>query len=194
VPADGIDVVRGLGTVGFYPVDVNITLARSPGTAENVAAVFDVEQARSEYEDAVLAIAGSVFRYSRFHLDPLLPRELADRVKRDWIESYFRGRRGDHLLVALDDGGPVGFLAVLDGERDGRRVRTIDLVGVSVDHQARGVGRALTQRFLADADGVSDVVEVGTQAANVAATKMYERMGFGVARTAFVLHKHVGGG
>ncbi len=37
------------------------------------------------------------------------------------------------------------------------------------------------------------MMRVGTQAANVRATRMYERLGFRVERTGYSLHMHVGG-
>lgn len=186
VPTPLVDAARSLTAVGFYPVDLNLTLARAPDAAARPES-YEVLHALPEHADAVLAVAAACFRYSRFHLDPAIPREAADRVKRDWVESYFDGVRGDHLLVALDDGEPVGFLAVLTRAR----VRVIDLVGVAPSAQGRGAGRDLTAVFLSEAEGACDAVEVGTQAANVPATRMYERMGFVVDRTAYVLHKHV---
>jgi len=56
-----------------------------------------------------LDIAESAFVYSRFHLDPLVPKELANRVKREWIANYVRRQRGERLLVAEVDGNPWVF-------------------------------------------------------------------------------------
>lgn len=189
VTAEDVAAVRELATVGFYSVDVNVTLAREPD-ASAAPQRYAVVHGRPEHRDAVLAIAGSCFRYSRFHLDPAISQEAADRVKRDWAASYFDGARGDHVLVALDGGDPVGFLAVLARKDGARDVRVIDLVGVATAAQGAGVGRDLTAAFLAEA-ATAAAVEVGTQAANLPATRMYERMGFAVARTTWVLHRHV---
>jgi ribosomal protein S18 acetylase RimI-like enzyme len=194
VPTGRIDLVRGLSDSGLYVVDVNVTLGRPPdGTAEG-AGPYEVCDAQAEHAGDVLEIAGSAFRYSRFHLDPLVPDEVANRIKRDWVESYVRGARGEKLLVAVHGGRPVGFLAVL-AEGDGvRRARIIDLVGVAPSAQGSGVGRALTNALLRESAQECDVVLVGTQAANLPATRMYERMGFVVESTRYVLHGHVGSG
>jgi ribosomal protein S18 acetylase RimI-like enzyme len=192
VPTDRVDLVRGLTDAGLYVVDVNVTLGRRPdGTAEG-ADPYEVCEAQAEHTGDVLEIAGSAFRYSRFHLDPLVPDEVANRIKRDWVESYVRGARGEKLLVALQNERPVGFLAVLAATDGGRRAQIIDLVGVAPSAQGSGVGRALTTVLLRESVDGCDVVLVGTQAANLPATRMYERMGFVVESTRYVLHGHVG--
>jgi ribosomal protein S18 acetylase RimI-like enzyme len=136
-------------------------------------------------------IAGTCFRYSRFHLDPRVPREIADRIKREWIRNYATKRRGERLLVASLEGRPAGFLAVLASESGGQRIRTIDLVGVAAWAQRRGVGRALVEAFIAASRGVCDVMQVGTQAANIPSMRLYETTGFCMSRSQYVLHGHV---
>jgi ribosomal protein S18 acetylase RimI-like enzyme len=148
-------------------------------------------RAQPEHREPVVEIASASFRYSRFHLDPEVPQELANRIKADWISSYFAGTRGEHLLVALADGHPAGFLAVIGGEEDGRTLRTIDLIAVAPSAQGRGLARALTAAFVAESAVVADEVRVGTQAANVPATRLYESLGFALVRAQYVLHRHV---
>lgn len=187
VPAAHVETVRRLTAAGLYVVDANVTLDRAP---EVVPAVdgWEVGAAAPEHEPDVLEIAATAFRYSRFHLDPLVPDEVANRIKRDWAESYFRSTRGSGMLVAVRGGQAVGFLAVLAGEG----VRTIDLIAVAGGTRSEGAATALTARFLSDSAGACERVEVGTQLANVPATRLYERLGFTVARTAYVLHGHTG--
>jgi hypothetical protein len=117
VPTRQIDTVRGLSAQGFYVVDVNVTLSRTlhpipyiPLPPCKGVMIQDIEPI---YYDSVLDIAGSCFVYSRFHLDPAIPDRLAHAVKRAWVQSYIEGNRGERLLVALLDGQPAGFLAVL---------------------------------------------------------------------------------
>jgi ribosomal protein S18 acetylase RimI-like enzyme len=188
VPTDDVARARELGAAGFYVVDTNVTLARRPGPcgSEPRRQGVAVGVAEAGEREAVVAIAGSCFRTSRFHLDPAVARELANRVKREWIASYFEGTRGLELLVARAGGRPAGFLAVLEAE-DGARV--IDLVGVAPDAQGRGVGAALVAGFVRR-HGERELL-VGTQVANVRSLELYRRAGFGVARSAYVLHRHV---
>jgi ribosomal protein S18 acetylase RimI-like enzyme len=112
-------------------------------------------------------------------------------VKREWVASYFEGRRGDRLFVARVAGRIAGFLAAVMTQHDGRPAAAIDLVGVAADHQRAGVGRALVRRFAAHYAGCEHVI-VGTQAANVPSIRMYEGLGFRAVRSAYVLHRHAG--
>jgi ribosomal protein S18 acetylase RimI-like enzyme len=176
--------VRALEGAGFNVVDVTVTLERS---GSDGLAGAEVAPAAPEQHAELLQIAGTCFRYSRFHLDPLVSQELADRVKREWVRSYVEGRRGIELLAAERDGRPLGFLAVLEAS-DGARV--IDLVGVATDARGRGVGEALVAEF-ARRHGDSDrVLRVGTQIANVASLRLYEKLGFRIVSSQYVLHRH----
>lgn len=185
VPVADVARVRRLGAAGFSVVDTNVTLAFD--ACDNLSQANDaVGVVRPEERDAVLDVAGSCFRTSRFHLDPAIPDELADRVKRAWVASYFDGSRGLELLVARDGERPVGFLAVLETE-DG--ARAIDLVGVARAAQGRGFGRALVAEFVRRHAGRE--LLVGTQVANVRSLELYRRAGFGIVRASYVLHRHV---
>lgn len=197
VGTDSIDAVRWLCASGFYVVDVNVTLtltpvvldSRSPPTPPSGVTICAIQPG---HQEAVLNIAASCFRYTRFHLDPLIPQVVADRVKRRWIESYTRGERGEALYVAVADGKVSGFLAVLGKAVDGRRIKVIDLIGVDRAAQHRGIGRSLV-RFFIDVYRDCDQLQVGTQLANMASLGLYQQLGFAVADAAYVLHRHVGG-
>ena len=170
---------------GFRVVDVNVTLQHG-GARAPAAAGIEVGPAAPGEHERLVEIAASCFRYSRFHLDPQLPDELADRVKGEWVRSYAEGRRGLELLAARDGERPIGFLAVL--ERGGARV--IDLVGVDAAKQGRGVGDALVGAFIERHSEPSDELLVGTQISNRPSLRLYARHGFEIDRASYVLHRH----
>lgn len=187
-----VAAARALTEAGMYVVDAAVTLSREPGSRTPAAATAcRVAPLEPAWSADVLDVAGSCFRRSRFHLDPEIPDELAHRVKREWIRSYVEGARGVELLVALQDDTPVGFLAVLEQELDGRRMRVIDLVGVAPQAQGRGVGVALVTRFVERHEAAADELRVGTQIANTPSLKLYARLGFAVSHSSYVLHQHV---
>lgn len=197
VPTTEIGTVRGFGALGFSVVDVNVTFAMSTdraALASDPPAGVEIADVRVDQHDDVLRIAGSCFRFDRFHLDPDISDATADRIKREWIANYLRKARGEHLLVASLDGRVSGFLAVLAGEVDGRATRVIDLVGVDTTRQRRGLGRALVADFVDRYRRECDELRVGTQAANVPSLALYEQMGFTISRTDYVLHLHIGDG
>lgn len=191
IPATGVATLAALTSAGFEIVDVAVTFEadRSRPLPPAVPGV-EVGPVDPRHHDAVVDIAGRAFRYSRFHLDPRVPVALAHEIKRAWIANYAAGRRGSVLLSALVDGTPAGFLAVIDSAHDGRRTRTIDLVGVAPEFQGRKVGTALASYFIREYRGAFDTLQVGTQAVNVPSMRMYEKCGFLVASTAYVAHLH----
>jgi ribosomal protein S18 acetylase RimI-like enzyme len=190
VQSGDLERLLELVSAGLYVVDVNVTLARfgpAPQAESPAAGVDEFEEADT---DALLDIAGTCFRYSRFHLDPAIPNEIAHAVKREWIRSYVEGRRGIQLLVAREQGRPLGFLAVAASELDGKHVRIIDLIGVATEEQGRGIGRALVSAFAAEHAERCDELRVGTQIANVSSLRLYEALGFSVVGSSYVLHLH----
>lgn len=196
---DRVEVVRRLTTAGMYVVDVNVTFARdtrAPGQGARGGGASGcwLGEASGEHHSGVLEIAATCFQYSRFHLDPLIPRTVADRIKHDWILSYIRKQRGDRLFVATLDETPVGFLAALSSESNGKRIRIIDLMGVEAAYQGRGIGRELVGFFVDRYRDEADSLQVGTQVANVPSLRLYEGCGFSVLSTRYVLHMHVGPG
>jgi ribosomal protein S18 acetylase RimI-like enzyme len=194
-----IEVVRQLGSAGLYVVDVNVTFSidvkvPSSGSVPGETAALSIREVEDVDHDAVLKIAGTCFRYSRFHLDPLVPLAVANRIKRDWIESYIKKRRGERLFAALKNNMPVGFLAVIESSTNGRPGYTIDLIGVAPDSQGQGIGRALTLFFIDHYQERATHLRVGTQAANIPSMRLYQKLGFFVSQTQYVMHGHFGAG
>jgi GNAT superfamily N-acetyltransferase len=190
LPTARVDQVRALASLGFGVVDVNVTFERPPGDDVEQPTVA-VRSAAPTDREALLAIAETSFVYSRFHLDPQVPNEIANAVKREWVDSYLHGRRGEKVLVAEADGRAVGFLAVLATKSHGRDARVIDLVGVARNCQGRGVGKSLVNTFVRWQPAGCELLRVGTQAANIPSMRLYERCGFRVAETTYVMHAHV---
>lgn len=189
LPANAIGPARALCAIGFYPVDTALTLSRERDVAPPAAPPgVLVAECSPERASGALAIAASAFRHSRFHLDPAIPAETANEIKRRWVESYVRKERGDALLVAERGGRIAGFLAALVAERGEGPVAVIDLVAVAEPSRGSGAGRALVAAFAERYEGMP--LEVGTQAANRPSVRFYERLGFSLERATMVLHMH----
>ncbi|MEO8551322.1 MAG: GNAT family N-acetyltransferase [Kofleriaceae bacterium] len=182
VPTDRIADVRALTSAGFSLVDTAVTFESTREVP--VSSTIEVRDCTDADADAVLAIAGSAFRYSRFHLDPQIPDQVAHHVKREWIANYVRKSRGDALLVAHHDGKPAGFLASLVSHG----TAAIDLVAVATDAHGKGIGSALCAAFAARYAGMPRIV--GTQVVNVPSIRMYTKLGYELARSQYVLHLH----
>jgi ribosomal protein S18 acetylase RimI-like enzyme len=175
-----VRTAAALQDAGFRVVDVNVSLScpTRPGASENV------DEAGEADREAVLDLAERHFTVSRFHRDPAIAPAVAATIKRDWAAAYFAGERGERLLVARRGGRPVGFLGVLAPESG---VRVIDIVAVDAAERGSGAGSSLVAALLGSFEGR---VDVGTQIANTGALRFYERMGFQVTDTRYVLHLH----
>lgn len=184
VPVSDVARLERFVGAGFRVVDTHVVLECAPTRS---AEAKDVRTAVASDLEPVLAIAGSAFRWSRFHRDPRFPRALADRVKRAWAENCLAGTRGEEVLVVTENGAPAGFLAVLKAGD----AAVIDLVAVHPERQGRRLGETLTQAFAARWAGRAARLRVGTQLANTAAMRLYERLGFRVVEAKYVLHAHV---
>lgn len=170
---------------GFRVVDTTITLETS-GLPDAGPRDTTVRFARPEDASGVEAVAREGFAYSRFHLDPHIQKTTADEIKAQWAGNYFKGARGDHMVVVERERHIAGFLQLL---ATGDGVLTIDLVAVSSAHRRRGLAAAMI-RHAAHACAGTQRLRVGTQAANVGSLRLYQSLGFAVSSTAYVVHCH----
>ena len=183
MPTADVARVGSLERVGFRTVDVTVTFRRDPGLAVP-GRVARVRDARPDDRRAVIALAAREYTVSRFHLDPEIADDVARSIKREWVDNYFKGARGDRMLVAEHDGEVTGFQLVLDTPE----AAVIDLIAVAAAARGRGIGSSLVCSL---AESSPDrPVQAGTQVANLPALRLYERLGFAVARTDYVLHRH----
>ncbi len=183
VPTTSVDTVRQLEELGFRVVDTNVTFKGvvSGGRSNSGATRW----ARPGDRNAVMTLAAHCFDHSRLHLDPMIPRAVADRSRAEWAGTFFAGKRGDHMILGECDGALAGF-AQLIGPRDG--VLTIDLIGVAAPFRRRGVAGSLVSA--AGAIPGTRSLRVGTQIANIGSLRLYEGLGFRIAETHYVLHYH----
>ena len=139
---------------------------------------------------ALERVAGSSHR-GRFHLDPHFPREKADELYRVWIRKG-RLEIKDHVLVAEDSGGVVrGYCAC--GRKtnpSGEMIGVIEIIGVEEAARGGGIGRDLLAAALAYfAENGIPIVQLTTQAHNIAAQRLYQRFGFLVTDCQLTYHK-----
>jgi ribosomal protein S18 acetylase RimI-like enzyme len=191
INAEDTSTVATLIKCGFAVVDINLMFSYQ--LLNKVDVLPDSSSIRLYKEDdqvEILSIAETSFKYSRFHLDHKFPNPVANAIKRAWIQNYILGKRGDALWVASIDEKPVGFLAVISSKCDNRDCAIIDLIGVSNAAQGKGVGTALVQFFQQEYGKKYPILLVGTQAANIPSVRLYEKLGFRLCESKYVLHFH----
>ncbi len=170
---------------GFRVVDTSVTL-ETEELPEPAAQGDVVRLATPDDASAVERVARASFTLSRFHLDPRIDSAVADEIKARWAANFFHGRRGDHMVVAQREGELAGFVQLLVAP-DGLLI--IDLIAVAASHRRRGLAGAMI-RFAAHTCGRVTRLRVGTQASNVESLRMYQKLGFLVTGTAYVVHCH----
>ncbi len=187
IPVNKSQVVNGLLQIGFKLVDTNLQFEKVvSGTPDISIGSTTIRLAQPSDEKQVAQLASRSFIHSRFHADKEISDLQANEIKADWSRSFFQGKRGNAMVVAVEGDCVVGFLLSLLTADD---CLVIDLI--TVDESMRGQGLAgamtwFTQAQFPDARKL----RVGTQIANIAAVRCYERLGFVLARSDYVLHYH----
>ena len=179
---DGDEAIDLLRRIGFRQIERLIRFERPIPAKETMPK--RIRLATPEDQAACVAIAGTGFKWDRFHMDTHLSNRSADALKAAWVRNCFAGR-SDLLLVGQEERSVCGFLNCLLGD-SGEAV--IDLIAVSRQHRSRGWGSDLIRACLSRLDGTARVLVAGTQADNVESVRMYEKLGFHIAQTSVTLH------
>lgn len=135
----------------------------------------------------VLAIAAGIF--SRFRVDPNIPREKFEALYMQWITASVEKKMADVVLVMRDHESVeqplLGFVTV--GKKNDRG--DIGLLAVAERARGRGVGTVLVHaaQQWQRAQGLA-VGQVVTQGDNIAACKLYQRCGYAPERVDNIYH------
>ena len=186
VPTDAPQHLKPLLRWGFALVDTNLQFERSVTPQGHPSGDVEIRLVEASDEDEIAELAQRSFDHSRFHADERIADEVADKIKAQWTRSYFRGRRGEAMIVAVDRGRIVGFLLAMMSV-DGAMV--VDLVAIDEGMRGHDVSGAMTW-FAQTQFPHAVCLRVGTQLANVPAIPCYERLGFHLVHSQYVLHFH----
>ena len=140
----------------------------------------------SDY-DSVCEIAGSSFTKSRFHLDPLISKETADLVKREWAGNFFKGLRGKWMVLAEVEDKVVGFLQLL---KKSDSTIVIDLIAIKANMQGKGIAGSMISFANSECLETPGDIKVGTQISNIQSLAFYIKHGFRIISADYVLHLH----
>ena len=189
IPVHDLRAIEWLEEHGFHLVDTNVVfeieaerLADELPQDETVKFCF----AAPEHEEGAVSVARENFRYSRFHIDPHIPVQMANNIKAAWVRNFFRGQRGDQMVVAIADGKVAGFNQVLY-KGDGKL--RIDLIATDHRFRNRGFAKQMVIYGARQISGVKQVI-VGTQVTNVPSVRLYESMGFRLTEADYLFHYH----
>lgn len=182
LPVADVASAKKLQDLGFYIVDTSVIFEKSSGFDRSRTLIKGVRPAQLRDENAAVEIARRSFKFSRFHLDPHIPGETADSIKAEWVRNFFKGKRGDELIV-VDEDGLKGFCLMFI--QAGRII--IDLIAVDERAANKGLGTAMLQYIEGRYRGI-DSITVGTQIANVPSQRLYEKNGYRLKEASYVFH------
>ncbi len=178
---DDAETTRLAEKSGFQFVDFRITFERPIKGAVNLAEaranlVAVVRSGRPDDIEALESMARTNHRDTRFYYDAHFLHHRCDALYATWMKRNCEGY-ADVVLVADIDDNPVGYISChCDRETP---TGTIGLVGVHPDARGRGIGMSLIGAALKwFAAHNRERVSVVTQGRNLAAQRMYQRMGF----------------
>ncbi len=191
-PSQEIRFVQQLEELGFRLMDTLVyyrrDLQRMPlPEAQDAALIRPVQNGE---EAAVRAIAAQSFQgyFGHYHADPRLDQAACDAAYISWAERSCVDRSvADEVLVAELDGQLVGFLTL---RRNTAEQAEIVLNGVLPSVQKRGIYRDLVVHALRQALAwQAHELIVSTQIVNLAAQKVWVRVGFEPSRFYYTFHK-----
>lgn len=184
-PTNGLELINALEDAGFRLIESNLQLEKSMNPMPEPINPNRVRFAVPEDEAAVRCVSEHSFVYSRFHLDPSISNNLADKVKAAWAANYFAGQRGDAMVLGEDQGKVVGFLQLIfQGD-----VLVIDLIAVDPAQHKMGLARDMIAFAQCNLPHFR-LFRVGTQVSNVPSIRLYEKLGFRIVKSQYVLHRH----
>ena len=135
----------------------------------------EIRIAGSKDENAIADIASTAFRRSRLYDAGIASTQEVDEYHARWIVNLMNS--GQDKVFVVDRGGePAGFLAIRisPDEKNGR----IILLAIDKNHRRLGLGRELLEGVLRWSSGKLHGIYVKTQANNVPAIELYEKIGF----------------
>lgn len=140
---------------------------------------FIIRETKQSDRSQVIKIASNSFENARFYNDPNIKKETASDIKRDWVDNFYKGIRGNYMFVCEDKNGMIaGFLLLKEN--------VIDLIATSSSYFGNGVASGLINF----ANKKIGKLQAGTQSTNFSSMKLYVKNMFSVVESKFTLHTH----
>lgn len=134
--------------------------------------------------EKVAALAKESFRHDRLHADPLVPNDVADNFKAEWVRRACKegGRRIVYVILGHRR-DPDAFLICF---KVGNKL-VVDLIAVKMEYRGQGISVLLLNEAAARLKTTE--MRAGTQSTNKVAKALYERIGLTIVQRERTLHK-----
>ncbi|MSU26091.1 MAG: GNAT family N-acetyltransferase [Candidatus Levybacteria bacterium] len=132
----------------------------------------NITTAHSEDLISLQKLASESFSQTRYYNDPLVSKDNANKIYREWIKNSLSGEAADMVLIWKEADSVCGFLTL---DKNGR----IILIAVDKNQRGKGIGKALVKSALAQFKkwGITEST-IETQMTNMLALKTYHSCGF----------------
>lgn len=176
---------------GFYVVDCLVTYEYDKKTCKPLNDEYTIKfrNVINESEKIHLAnVASQVFKIDRFHSDPNLSKDLADKYYFQWVLNSFNGF-SDGVIIPEIDGLPVAFTTYKINNVDDT-TSTMVLSAVDSKFSGRGVYHNMIQKGTIELLKFSEKIRVGTQVDNIPVQRTWQKLGYKLICVQYVLHYH----
>lgn len=133
----------------------------------------------------ILRISNEKTSNSRLAQDLSLPLKFRNNYRKAWVENFYRGKRGDLIVVAHKKNIIMGFLLLIK-KNDKLRV---DLIVTKKIYQKKGVASSMinyTNNIFLNSK-IKNIV-AGTQSNNFGALKFYKKLNFVKKKKEYIYH------
>lgn len=188
-----ITSIHVLESVGFKLMDTIVTWIFKPvinvPKYKNIYAVRDFQEKDLK---ELMALAKHRFFMNRFHLDPNIPNDKADKMYVEWVKNYCINstKENSKVKVAENKNGVAGFLAYrLNKEME--KITGYKIIGqglMAVKPSAKGASVSLINATIKDVILDYDFAEFDGLITNYEAMKIYEAFNFKIIRSKHTFH------
>ena len=141
--------------------------------------------AQKKDKSYIIKLSKKSFINSRFFQDENISKKLAEKIKENWINSYFLGNRGNQIIVYEENSKIYGFILLILN----KNTLVIDLIAVDQRKRGKSVGTRLLESSINFFKN-SKYIIAGTQEKNIDAIKFYKKNDFFIFQKGFTLHRH----
>jgi ribosomal protein S18 acetylase RimI-like enzyme len=187
IVGEDIALVNCLVKNGFIILENLITFSKSISTKRKISTPVGPVKNKDAIEQ-LARLASQSFCYDRFHIDPIIAKEKADRLHYYWVKHSTQYK--NKFIIAKDkEGKPTGFVLC----RLKNKKAIIELVAVERTSRNHGIGTQLiydTENYLS---GKADTLYAATQMTNKPALNLYIKTGFQFDKPVYTLRYYKNG-
>ena len=188
VNSQDVKTIIKLQELGFQCIDINIQFYKKLSISSLKKERTSLTYADKKDALSVKELSAKAFTKSRFYKDPNITDSIASNIKKEWVANFFRGIRGNSMILAKEKNELLGFLLSL---KKNECETFIDLIAVNPMKRKLGIAKAMINFLFEELENNKEVIKVGTQIDNINAINLYTSMGFKILSSNFIFHLHL---